>query len=88
MKGNVQVWENGAVGEDRRAHECPACGKRAAYVWSQDRFIHLDGSENAGCWRLIMPGQTDSEKRPVMVRHEPQDSAMTLPYGHEDAADA
>lgn len=36
-------------------HKCPTrgCGKESIYSRSQDRYFHIDGTENQSCWRMF-----------------------------------
>lgn len=36
---------------------CQACGRRAVYCRELDRYAHLDGSDNAPCWRRCSRGE-------------------------------
>lgn len=42
---------------------CSFCGKESLLILSEDRFFHLDGSENETCWVGILRGN----KRTVPV---------------------
>lgn len=35
---------------------CPACGKSSTYDPKQDRFYHMDGSNNDPCWLKLLRG--------------------------------
>ncbi|WP_131721871.1 MULTISPECIES: hypothetical protein [Mycolicibacterium] len=37
---------------------CPACGKSAHLILSEDRFFHADGTDNEQCWRETLRGHT------------------------------
>ena len=41
------------VGQDK-CEPCPVCLRPALLVYSQDRYFHLDGSENDSCWREVL----------------------------------
>jgi hypothetical protein len=44
--------------EDRGPQEsCPACGKPSRLVALDDRYFHLDGTDNRACWRAIVRGE-------------------------------
>jgi hypothetical protein len=40
---------------------CPVCGKLSSYSRSDDRYLHLDGTDNRACWAHISRGMPTPE---------------------------
>jgi hypothetical protein len=36
---------------------CPVCGTGAIYSRDEDRYLHLDGSDNTRCWVHLSSGR-------------------------------
>jgi len=56
--GNNRGWR--LVGD---VVACPVCERRSVYNRDQDRFFHLDGTNNRYCWCAI--SRDDLKPRPI-----------------------
>jgi hypothetical protein len=52
---------------------CPACGKLSTYSRGEDRYIHIDGTDNRPCWAAISRGDpiliSKAEAVPALFEH-------------------
>jgi hypothetical protein len=42
---------------EEKHDSCPACGKLSSYSHGEDRYIHIDGTDNRPCWAAMSRGE-------------------------------